>query len=380
MVKITKILGQEKTIEKIDRLIRLGKRGQALLITGTPGIGKYAIAQYVAKRYLCQDENSGCDKCFSCRSINNQNHPDFLLVFPFPNLASESKKNAIFHFSDPTASGARFSDETLDEANRFRNEKLADPYRRVAFKRKGNIPVGIVKDLIRTVGKKPMLGNRRAIVICDIDQMAFGAADLFLKTVEEPPEDSLIILTTSKPQLLLPTLVSRTTRFSLAPVGDDLIRDYLSDYGVKKAVDFYISFSSGSPGLALKAYEDDILSRRDKLWKLISDFIVSSSMPKTIESLRRRYRWPGFDDVRYDFEILEKILHDIYIAKLGLDNSMINIDIKDKIIECAGSCPSVEILRKWFPALARASQAHGINNVSADIAFIGAFIEFDRTR
>ncbi|MCD6162210.1 MAG: hypothetical protein J7K40_07335 [candidate division Zixibacteria bacterium] len=380
MAEITKILGQEKTIAKIDRLIKLGKRGQALLITGSPGIGKFALAQYIVRRFLCSDNNSGCGKCFSCRSINNQNHPDFLLVFPFPNIASESKKNPVFHFSDPTTGGARFSDEALDEANRFRNEKLADPYRQVTFKRKGNIPVSVIKDLKKTVGKKPMLGKRRAIVICDIDQMAFGAADLFLKTVEEPPEDSLIILTTSKPQLLLPTLVSRTTRFALAPVSDDLIRNYLIEHGVKKAVDFYISFSSGSPGLALKAFEDETISRRDLLWKLLSDFITSSPLPKTIESLHRRYRWPNFDEVRYDFEIMEKILHDIYIAKLGLDNSIINIDIKDKIIECAQSGPSVEILRKWFPALVKASKAHGTNNVSADIAFIGAFIEFNRTR
>jgi len=146
-------------------------------------------------------------------------------------VASESKKNTLFHFSDPVNSNARFSDDTLDEVQRFLELKLNDPYQIVAFKKKGNIPVSVIKDLIKSVAKKPMLGQRRAIVICDIDQMAFGAADLFLKTVEEPPEDSLIILTTSKPQTLLPTLISRTTRLALSPVNEELIRAYLDKHG-----------------------------------------------------------------------------------------------------------------------------------------------------
>jgi hypothetical protein len=73
-------------------------------------------------------------------------------------------------------------------------------------------------------------------------------------------------------------------------------------------------------------------------------------------------------------------LRDLYIAKLGLDKKLINIDIKDKIVKCAQAAPSAGVLQKWFPILAKASRVHRINNVSADIAFIGAFIEFDRAR
>ena len=380
MVTIDKIMGQTKPLENIDRIIKLGKRGQALLFTGPPGIGKFALACYTARRFLCQNDRIGCGNCFSCKNIAKFNHPDFLLVFPFPNVASESKKNTLFHFSDPETSGARFSNETLDEVNRYREEKLKDPYSMVTFKKKGNIPVSIVKDLIRAMGKRPMLEQRRAVVVCDIDQMAFGAADVFLKTAEEPPEDSLIILTTSKPHVLLPTLLSRTMRIPLSPVSDDLIRTYLGKHGANGSLDFYIRFSFASPGLALKAFKGNLAARRDELWKVFSAFVTSSSLPKTIYSLRRLYQWAGYDDVRSDFEIFEKMLRDIYIAKLGLDKNLINIDIKDKIKKCAQSAPPAGTLQKWFPILAKASRVHGINNVSADIAFIGAFIEFDRTR
>jgi DNA polymerase-3 subunit delta' len=381
MVTLDKILGQEKPLEIIDRIIEQGKRGQALLLIGRPGIGKFALANYAAGRFLCQTNNSGCGKCISCRNLANQGHPDFLLVFPFPNVASESKKNTLFHFSDPANSDARYSNDTLEQVNSFLAEKADDPYRIVAFKKKGNIPVSVVKDLIRAISKRPMLGNRRAVVVCDIDQMAYGAADLFLKTVEEPPEDSLIILTTSQPQALLPTLLSRTTKICLSPISDRLVRKYLDNHGANEATDFFIRYGAGSPGLALKAFEDDLITKRNELWKIISHYIDNAPLPITIESLRRKYQWRNdFDEIRRDFDLFEKILRDIYIMKIGLDKSLINIDITSELSKCIQAAPSPVVLRDWFKILAKASRVHRVNNVSADIAFVGAFIEFDRAR
>ncbi|MCP4580976.1 MAG: hypothetical protein GY839_05120 [candidate division Zixibacteria bacterium] len=379
MVTLENILGQEKPLKTIDQMINLGKRGQALLLTGRPGIGKYALAAYTAARFLCQKDNSGCGTCFSCKSIDSQNHPDYLLAFPFPNVASESKKNTLFHFCDPVTSDARFSNDTQEQVNSFLADKADDPYHLPDFKKKGNIPVSVIKDLIRAVAKRPMLGDRRAIVVCDIDQMAFGASDLFLKTVEEPPEDSLIILTTSQPHLLLPTLLSRTTKITLSPVSDQLIKAYLEKHGVDGDFEFYIRYGAGSPGLALKASEDDSIGKRDELWKITAGYIGGTTLPKTIESLRRKYQWAGnFDEVRRDFDIFEKILRDIYFLKIGLDKTLKNIDIISELTKCAKSAPSPEVLQKWFSILAKASRVHRVNNVSADIAFIGAFIEFDR--
>jgi DNA polymerase III delta prime subunit len=379
MVTLDKILGQAKPLRAIDKIIGQSKRGQAILFIGRPGTGKFALANYLAARFLCQHDNSACSDCQSCRGIAKNNHPDFLLVFPFPNLASEAKKHTLFHFCDPVASDARYSDGTLEEVNRFLTEKADDPYRMVGFKKKGNIPVAVIKDLIRAIGKRPMFGQRRAIVICDIEQMAYGAADLFLKTVEEPPEDSLIILTTSQPHVLLPTLLSRTKRITLSPVNDQIIRKYLESHEVTEGLDFYVKYSGGSPGEALKACEDDLLAVRKDIWEIVSAYVSGQGLPFIIELLRLRYQWASnFEDIRRDFAILEKILRDIYIAKLGLDNGLINIDIRKEITDCAKTAPQPEVMRRWFTILGSASRVNRINNVAADTAFIGAFIEFDR--
>ena len=378
MVAIAEILNQQKPLKTIDRIIELGKRGQALLLSGRPGIGKFALAHYASRRFLCQKDNAGCGACFSCRSIDKFAHPDFLLIFPFPNLAGDAKKNTVFQFSDPIDSDAKFSTDSLDEVSRFLEEKAADPYRVVTFKKKSNIPAVVVRDLIKAMAKRPMLGNRRVVVICDVDKMAFGAADLFLKTVEEPPEDSLIILTAPSTQSLPPTLLSRTMNIPLSPVAPAKIRDYLRNQGAEGELEFYINYAAGSPGLAFQAYEDGLIERRDDLWQIFSEFLKERSLPHAIEKLYQRYMWIDFDETRADFDILCKILRDVYVAKLGLDKNLLNIDIKSSIEKHARYAPAADVLQKWLAILARASRVHQVNNVAADIAFVGAFIDFDR--
>jgi DNA polymerase-3 subunit delta' len=378
MAAIGEILGQKRPLETVNRIIESGKRGQAVLLTGPAGIGKFALGVWMAMRFICQKDNSGCGQCLSCRCLKNFKHPDFLLVFPFPNLTSDSRKNTVFHFSDPVNSDARYSDDSLDEVNRFLAEKSEDTYRIISFEKKQNIPVEVIRDLIRAVGKRPLLGAKRVVMVCEIEKMAFGASDLFLKTVEEPPEDSLIILTSAKPQFLLPTLLSRTIRISLTPVQDDLVRNYIAQTRSDGATDLYLRLAAGSPGLALKAIEDNLQARRDALWKIVSEYIEKGQLPKTIEALRRHCQRLDFDDARNDFSLLQKILRDIYIAKIGLDNKLINIDIKNEMIKIARSAPQPATILAWLRAVTKAGRVHEINNVSVDLAFIGMFIEFDR--
>jgi hypothetical protein len=378
MAAIGEILGNPKPLDTVNRIIDQGKRGQAILLSGPVGIGKFALGLWMAMRFLCQKDGGGCGQCLSCRSVKTFNHPDFLLAFPFPNLASESKKNTLFHFSDPISSDARYSDESLEEVNRFLSEKAEDTYRIVSFDKKQNIPVDVIRDLIKAVAKRPMLSSKRAVMVCEIEKMAYGASDLFLKTVEEPPEDTLIILTTGKPNILPQTLLSRTLRISVPPADDDTIRNYIRGAGYDNCDDFYLRYAAGSPGLALKAYEDNLLTRRDNVWKILSDYIGNRQIPKTLEALRKLCLKMSFDDARDDFGLLYKILRDIYFTKIGLDNKLINIDIKNEIDKAARVINSPAVIQGWLKALAKAARVHETNNVSVDLALIGMYIEFDR--
>ncbi len=344
---------------------------------GPPGSGKFAAGIYLGRRFMCPEGGSEDCGCSCCRKVNSFNHPDFLLVFPFPNLAGESRKNTVFHFSDPVNSSAKYSDETLEEVRRFIEEKGADNYRVVTFEKKQNIPAEVVRDLIRAVARKPMLGDKRVVMVCDVEKMAFGAADLFLKTVEEPPEDTLVILTCSRPNLLQPTLLSRVIKFRMAPTSDEEIKKYLSQHELQFA-EFHIRCSMGSPGMARRAVEDELDKRRDALWNIVRNYVETGGLAQTIEKLHRHFWRTDYEDVRNDFRLLTMILRDIYVCKFGLDNRLANADIDSEIKAVAGKAPEPSILRRWISAAVRAMCVHEVNNVSADMAFIGAFIEFHK--
>jgi hypothetical protein len=134
-------------------------------------------------------------ECLSCRSVRIFKHPDFLLVFPFRTWPANPEKTRFFHFCDPINSDARYSDDSLKRLTVF-SGKSGRPYRIVSFD-KSKYTVDIIRDLIKAVGKRPMLAKTGSDG-CE-SKNGIRASDLFLKTVEEPPEDTLMILTTARP-------------------------------------------------------------------------------------------------------------------------------------------------------------------------------------
>ena len=368
-------------LRNIKRLLtdaaRDGNLSQSLLLVGPRGIGRFSIVMDLARTLLCENDRSGCGKCPSCRNVDRLYHPDFLLLFPFPNLRPESKKVTIFPFSDPTGSGARFSEETQEEVERFKESKIGDPYAVVDFQKRENIPVDVVKDLMRSLSRRPLRGGRRVAAILEIDRMAYGAADLFLKTVEEPPLDSHLILTTSQPDLLLPTLLSRTHIIKIPPAPVKELTEYLmgrikTDEGTAA---YLARLSGGSPGRAVSLYESDVVSRRDVIVKYFAGLSPGSNINQLIDDVNREYGMGGinYDDARLDFDIMESIIHDLYlIAENGLDNNLVNVDI-EKELSALGR-PGTEVLDQWEACCAETRRACLVNNVAAGTAMMFFYI------
>jgi len=358
-----------------------GSLSQSVLLVGRQGVGKFSIALDVAAALLCENEKSGCGLCRSCRDVRRLAHPDFLLLFPFPNLKPESRKETVFPFSDPVSSSARFSEDTRDEVERFREIKMADPYAIVDFEKKENIPVETVKDLIRALSRKPLRGGRRVVVVLDIDKMAFGAADLFLKTVEEPPVDTHLVLTTSRPDTLLPTLLSRTHIVKAAPAEfDDLERHLREKLDIKEGEAAYLSrMSGGSPGWAAYLHESEIIKRREKVLGFFSGLDGEGSLNLLIDRVNSEYssKRPKYEDIKLDFEIMESFIHDLYLSgQNDLDKYLINVDIKKELMKMGR--PEPEALDIWRLCCAETKRAFLVNNVAAGSAMAFFYISCAR--
>jgi hypothetical protein len=341
---------------------------QSVLFVGKEGVGKFSLAMNVAKALLCENDMTACGKCESCREVERLRHPDFLLIFPFPNLRPESKKQTVFQFSDPTTSNARFSDETREAVEEFRQAKLIDPFALPNFEKKENIPVEVVKDLLRALSKKPLRG-RRVVAVLEIEKMAFGATDLFLKTVEEPPRNTHLLLTTSQPDLLYPTLLSRTQRIKVPLVPEDQIMKILGErLNLDPGPSRYLArMAGGSPGAALNLAEVEITSKREKVLELFLKLLEEGELNSLLKDVGSRYSGfkARYDDIRLDFDIIESLIHDLHlIGDNNLDNNLINIDIKKELQKL--KAPESEVLEIWSECCAHVRRACTVNNVSAD--------------
>jgi len=354
-----------------------GNLSQSVLFVGKEGIGKFALVTDLATALLCEDNRSGCRQCSSCRQMEKLRHPDFLLLFPFPNLRPESKKFTVFHFSDPVSSAARFSEETRDTIEDFRQRKLGDPFYLPNYQKKEIIPVEVVKDLIGSLAKKPLEGGRRVVAVLDIEKMAYGAADLFLKTVEEPPQNTHILLTTSRPDLLYPTLLSRTQQVKAPLMPENDVIALLSErLKLDNPTTLCLArLGGGSPGLAMSLYDNEFLERREKVLKVFLKLLVGNLINEIIGDIELQYGGfrARYDDVKFDFYIIETIIHDLYFAvENGLDKSLINIDIMSEFQKIRA--PGREVLDIWNDCCAETRRACSINNVAPDAGMLFFYI------
>jgi|GEM_PF-1271041 len=366
----------KKISERLKSLAKNEDLNQSILLIGQDGIGKFKLVMEIAATLLC-DSLTNCGRCSGCKSVKNLQHPDFLLAFPFPKIKPESKKNTVFLFSDPVSSNARYSDDTKDEIDNYISTRIENPFAIVDFDKKENIPVEVIKDLILALSKKPLLGGRRVVAVINVDKMAFGAADLFLKVVEEPPDDTHIILTTANPDQLMPTLLSRTDIIKVPPARTEDLEKYLHKNldMPENQVAYLARMSKGSPGLALYLSQCDLFDRRNMMFSFFEKILTGEDLSGLIEDVISEYSGGSylFSEIKLDFEIMESIIHDLYILnKNQLDNHLINVDIKGKLKEL--KVPEIESLDVWKGYCSEVKRACLVNNVSVNSAMIFFYI------
>src|SRR5262249_41493055 len=135
-------------IKEFAQAVRRGRLGHAYLFTGPAGVGKRLFARELAKTLLCDnapDENwQACGKCASCQLVDADTHPDLIAA-------------------------GRPED-------------------------KNEVPIETVRELCRLLSLKPARGRGKVAILDDADDLNPYSANSFLKTLEEPPPQSVLIL------------------------------------------------------------------------------------------------------------------------------------------------------------------------------------------
>jgi DNA polymerase-3 subunit delta' len=128
-------------------------------------------------------------------------------------------------------------------------------------------PIELMRTLCAQFALKSARGRGKVIVVDDADDLNQESANCFLKTLEEPPAGSLLILIGTSPERQLPTIVSRCQVVRFAPLPDALVGELLEAQGVtdRSLRDRLVRLAGGSPGLALTLADPDLWKMRNRL-------------------------------------------------------------------------------------------------------------------
>lgn len=229
----------------------------SLLLHGPRGIGKQRLALWIAQALVCWSpagDGTPCGRCQACRFALSLAHPDVHWFFPRPRLESgATPKDVMSDFTDALS-------ERLNASGLYAPSSGLD-----------GIYVATVRAIVQFASVSPGMGKRKVFIIGDADQMVSQegsdeAANALLKLLEEPPANTTIILTSSEPGALLPTIRSRVVNVRVAPLGPRDVEAFVADPTVAAAVKRshprasvaeLVRLASGAPGALIASDERD---------------------------------------------------------------------------------------------------------------------------
>lgn len=239
--------GHEEIRARLARAAEAGSLPQSILLHGPEGVGKERLGLWIAQLLVCEGPAGSarpCGACQPCRLVLRLEHPDVHWFFPLPR---------------PDSAADRLR-EKLEEARAaelaLRRQK---PAHVPAFDKAPAHFLAAVQTIQQLASVRPSLGRRKLFVVGDAELMvpqeaSPEAANAFLKLLEEPPADTTLVITSSQPGALLPTIRSRVLPVRVASLPEATVRGYLSgELGVEpERAERIARASRGAIGRALR--------------------------------------------------------------------------------------------------------------------------------
>src|ERR1051326_6541335 len=214
------IFGHEGVKSRLAGAHASGKLPQSLLLTGPRGVGKQRLALWLAQLIHCEAPgNRGtepCGNCRACRLVLSLQHPDVHWFVP----TELSKRGG---GTDADKQVELVAEALAEEMAARREQPLYAPVAGLA-----SHPVASVRLLLKRLVLTPAMGQRKVFIVGDAERLIpqLGtevAANALLKALEEPPADSVLILTAADPGALLPTVLSRVVLVRVARIADSAV-------------------------------------------------------------------------------------------------------------------------------------------------------------
>jgi len=312
------IIGQDRPQKILSAFLQKGTIPHALLFTGIEGVGKESAAVAFAMACNCSGSGSSfnhdrgehrkadqpgaaaplmsglpCGTCKACRKIESDHHPDFIRIQP------------------------------------------AGPF----------IKIDQIRTLCQTLAMKPYEAKVRVVLISNAQMMNPAAGNALLKMLEEPPVRTILILVTSHPADLLPTIVSRCQQIHFLPIShENLVAALVRRHGVlARDAQIIATMAGGSMARALRMHQTNWIGRRN--W-LIGELEAIST-----ESLNRLLAFAeqlskDRESLPEALEVMKSWLRDLAVAKLHPQN-IINLDLSAKLQQTSEKMTLPSLLSKF---------------------------------
>lgn len=300
------LVGNERAKEILRRMVRQGRVPGALLFAGEEGLGKKLFALELARALNCREPRGaeGCGKCPACARVGR--------------------------FEMPAADDKDAHEKVI--WSEHRDVGLVRPYNR-------NILVKAVRDLERENNFRPMEGSARVFVIDHAESLNESASNALLKTLEEAPPTSHIVLVTSRPSGLLPTIRSRCQTVRFAPLGAEELESYLVKSGKRAGEEARLAaqLAAGRPGAALGLNLDAYRARRDAMLAVVEALAAAGGdRVRLLRAAEEMGDAKNKEEYEPRLDVLELLVRDLWLLALGGgETQLVNRDLRERLARLA---------------------------------------------
>ena len=325
------IIGHEPQKEFLRNSVRKNRISHAYLFSGPEGVGKKLVATGFAKLINCAEggaENLDCE-CTSCAKTEKGLNPD-VLVFGYPG----EKTIKVDH---------------------------------------------VRQDIERLIHLAPYENPYKVFIIDGAQRMNFNAQNAFLKTLEEPPPNSIIILITTLADLLMPTIRSRCQSVVFQPLEVEQVRKFLEEERPGENDPELVSkISGGSISRALGTDEDYLRKRIEYVDCVMA---VDAKKPLTlfdsVERIQKDVKGAP-QELKTVFDILSTWLRDSVVLKTsGKREEIVNTDLIEQLSEYSEKRDVPELLGK-FAALEETMARISENNANVEVSLENLLLRLSR--
>jgi DNA polymerase III subunit delta' len=337
------LLGNQRVKDILRRMLTDGRVPGALLFMGEDGVGKKLFALELAKALNCRAPKGveACDHCSSCLRIQQSKFADY---------ADDKENREKLIWSDHP------------------DIALARPFNRM-------LRIGPMREIEQEANFRPYEGRARVFIIEEANKLNEASSNALLKTLEEPPATSHLILITSRPAQLLPTIRSRCQMIRFAPLAPPEIEAHLLKGKQVSQTDARLlaTLARGSIGRALSTDLESYRRQREAMMEVVSALTLTNDRARLLRASEEMNDAKRKEEYEPRLDVLATLIHDVWVLSLGAPpEQTLNQDLRAQLSKMVANLDGRRAAR-WLAQIEQHRRGLDVNinrKIATDALFL----------